>query len=244
MKLVISGATGFVATELIRQSLSDPTITSVVALARRPITVPDNLGPGADTSKLESVVLEDFASYPDPVKKQLGDADACIWTLAITPSKSKTVPWDEVYRVCHEYTMAGLEAMFEARSSASRSTPFRFLYMSGVAAERDQTKQPTFMPKYCLMRGETENRVLAFASSHPGDLEVTVAKPGLITQPGSILHWLRATLVWFMISLPSVSVVDISAAMLDQVLNGFEKDPLENKDLIRIGQRVLSEKKG
>ncbi|OAP56501.1 hypothetical protein AYL99_09680 [Fonsecaea erecta] len=242
MKLVISGATGFVATELIRQSLSSPSITSVVALARRPITVPDNLGPEADTSKLESVVLEDFAKYPDHVKKQLEDADACIWTLAITPSKSKSKPWDEVYRVCHEYTLVGLEAICEARSSASRSTPFRFLYMSGMAAERDQTKPPMFMPKYCLMRGETENQILAFASSHPGEMEVTVVKPGLITQPGSILNWLKATLLWFVASWPCVSVVEVSAAMLDQVVNGFEKDPLQNQDLVRIAQRVLGEK--
>ncbi|KIW24019.1 uncharacterized protein PV07_09758 [Cladophialophora immunda] len=242
MKLIISGATGFVATELIRQCLNNPSITTVVALARRPITVPDNLGPGADTAKLKSVVLEDFAKYPDDVKEQLEGADACIWTLAITPSKSKTMPWDEVYRVCHEYTMAGLEAIFEARNPASKSTPCRFLYMSGMAAERDQTKTPTFMPKYCLMRGETENQVLAFASSHPGEIEATVAKPGLITQPGSIFHWLRATLLWFVASLPSVTVVDVSAAMLDQVLNGFEKDPLQNQDLVRIGQRVLGEK--
>ncbi|EXJ53443.1 uncharacterized protein A1O5_13311 [Cladophialophora psammophila CBS 110553] len=242
MKLIISGATGFVATELIRQSLSERSITSVVALARRPITVPDNLGTEADTSKLKSVVLEDFAKYPDDVKKQLEGADACIWTLAITPGKSTGIPWDEVYRVCHEYTMAGLEAIFEARGSGTKSTPFRFLYMSGMAAERDQTKTPTFMPKYCLMRGETENQVLAFASSHAGEIEATVAKPGLITQPGSILHWLRATMLWFMVSVPSVSVVDISAAMLDQAVNGFEKDPLQNQDLIRIGQRVLGEK--
>jgi hypothetical protein len=30
--------------------------------------------------------------------------------------------------------------------------PFRFLYMSGIAAERDQTKTPFFMPPYTLMR--------------------------------------------------------------------------------------------
>jgi uncharacterized protein YbjT (DUF2867 family) len=79
MKLVVSGATGFVATEVIRQSLSNPRITSVLALARRPVTVPENLPPGADTSKLKSVVVEDFGKYSDDAKKQLEGADACIW---------------------------------------------------------------------------------------------------------------------------------------------------------------------
>jgi hypothetical protein len=44
-------------------------------------------------------------------------------------------------------------------------------------------------------------------------------------------------------SLPAISVVEISAAMLDQVVNGFEKDPLMNQDLVRIGQKALSDTK-
>lgn len=79
MKLVISGATGFTAREVIRQSLSDPKITTVVALARRPVEVPQNLGAEADTSKLKSVVVQDFGAYSEDAKKQLEGADACIW---------------------------------------------------------------------------------------------------------------------------------------------------------------------
>lgn len=79
MKLVIAGATGFVATELIRQSLSIPKITSVIALARRPVSTPSNLSPTADASKLHSVIIQDYGSYPDDVIKQLAGAEACIW---------------------------------------------------------------------------------------------------------------------------------------------------------------------
>lgn len=79
MKLIISGGTGFVATELIRQSLLNPKITSIIALARRPVPVPQDLGADVDTSKLKSVVLDDFTQYTDDVKRQLDGADACIW---------------------------------------------------------------------------------------------------------------------------------------------------------------------
>jgi len=47
-------------------------------------------------------------------------------------------------------------------------------------------------------------------------------------------------MLWFMASLPSVGVVEISSAMLEQVMSGFEKDPLMNEDLVRIGQKVSS----
>jgi uncharacterized protein YbjT (DUF2867 family) len=79
MKLIVTGSTGFVATELIRQALSDPAITSIMALARRVTTIPQNPGPDADVSKLKSVVCEDFENYPESVKLELTGADACIW---------------------------------------------------------------------------------------------------------------------------------------------------------------------
>lgn len=73
-----------------------------------------------------------------------------IRTVAVTPRKSKTMDFEDVRRICQDYTLIGLRAMFEARTN--NTTPFRFLYASGVAAERDQTKTPTFMPQYSLMR--------------------------------------------------------------------------------------------
>ncbi len=79
MKLVIAGSTGFVATELIRQAIAHKRVTSVVALGRRETSVPSNVAPGADASKLKSVVCKDFENYSDDVKKELAGADACIW---------------------------------------------------------------------------------------------------------------------------------------------------------------------
>jgi hypothetical protein len=75
MKIVIGGSTGFVGEELVRQALSHPAVTSIVAFSRRETPVP----PDADSAKLTSVICDDFASYSDSVKNKLEDADACIW---------------------------------------------------------------------------------------------------------------------------------------------------------------------
>jgi len=85
MKLIVAGSTGFVATEVIRQALSNPAITSIKALARRPTAVPQNAGPGADVSKLKSVVCDNFEKYPESVKQELAGADACIWYVLLSP---------------------------------------------------------------------------------------------------------------------------------------------------------------
>lgn len=42
--------------------------------------------------------------------------------------------------------------MFNAHKEGGSDAPFRFLYMSGVASERDQSKTPKWKPEYCLMR--------------------------------------------------------------------------------------------
>ncbi|KAI1139869.1 putative nucleoside-diphosphate-sugar epimerase, partial [Hypoxylon sp. FL0543] len=226
MKLIVSGATGFVAREVIRQSLSRSEITSVVAVARKPVTVPDKLAEGADPSKLKSVVVEDYERYPEEVKKDFAGASACIWTVAITPTRSKTYDFEEVKRVCQTSTLAGLKAMHES----GLSTPFRFMYMSGAASERDPAKTPRFHPEYSRMRGETETKVLSLAAEL-GGIEACVAKPGFITAPGEIVKFIAATIVQWTAGIPSISVADLATVMLDQVINGFDKEPLMPEDL-------------
>lgn len=75
MKLIVAGSTGLVGTEIIRQSLEISEITSVIALARKPIQIKES----AHSSKLKSVVISDYGDYPDHVKAEFAGADACIW---------------------------------------------------------------------------------------------------------------------------------------------------------------------
>lgn len=42
-----------------------------------------------------------------------------------------------------------------------------------------------------------------------------------------------------LVGVPKVEVTEIAATMVDQVVNGFEKETLLNEDLVRIGSEVL-----
>ncbi len=74
MKLIVSGATGVVASEVLRQAVLLPEITAIIALARKPLHLS---GPGAE--KVTNVTIENYDHYPDEIKKELAGADACIW---------------------------------------------------------------------------------------------------------------------------------------------------------------------
>ena len=79
MKLIISGATGYVGSELLRQSLARDDIHTVVALARKPVTAPGGVG----SEKLRSIMVPDYpvtaAEYSDEARREFAGADACIW---------------------------------------------------------------------------------------------------------------------------------------------------------------------
>ncbi|KAJ6512995.1 hypothetical protein C8R45DRAFT_1049963 [Mycena sanguinolenta] len=232
MKLIIIvGATGFVAQELMRQCLPNPDIKAIVAVARRPIPHPV----GANADKVKSVLVTDFDNYSDEVKKEFADADACIWTVAVTPMKSKGMTAEEVKRVCHTSTLLGLRALHDA----GFRHPFRFIYMSGFAAERDQSKTlPADMAEYSHMRGATENSVVAFAAEHSDEgFEACVVKPGPITHDAESLAMaekLKAR------GIPNIDLKEISAAILQQVVHGIEKEPLMNDELAIIGRKALA----
>ena len=73
-----------------------------------------------------------------------------------------------------------------------------------------------------------------------------MALPGLIHapgRPGPVMKYVQAV-GRSIIGLPKVEVSEIAAALIDQVVKGFEKETLLNEDLIRIGQKALEEQKG
>ncbi|KAI0479398.1 putative nucleoside-diphosphate-sugar epimerase [Xylariaceae sp. FL0804] len=238
MKLIVTGATGFVGREVVRQSLAREEITSVVAVARAPVAAPaaELLEPGADPSKLRSVVLRDYCEYTEQARSEFAGASACIWTVAITPSKASLYDFDEVRRVCQTSTLEGLRAMHAAGPAAPS---FRFVYMSGAGDAQDPTKPPWFRPEYSLMRGETVTKVHALAaelsssssSSSSNSSSVTISagtvKPGLITAPpGAQPLWRTALLVPLVrvfAGVPDIAVADLAAVMLDQAVGGFAR---------------------
>ena len=73
MKVVLTGATGFVGGEALMRAVDHPAISEVVVLTRRDLSVEQKASP-----KVKTIVLPDFEKYDD-VLEQLAGAEACIW---------------------------------------------------------------------------------------------------------------------------------------------------------------------
>ena len=66
----------------------------------------------------------------------------------------------------------------------------------------------------------------------------------MIIGPGQILKMVGSVVLKYVMSVPNVKVSEISAAMLHEIINGFQKEPLENDDLVRIGRQALVSAEG
>ena len=79
MKVILTGSTGFIGSEVLRQCLANSAITSIIALSRKPI--PDSAG--TENSRLKTVILKDFESYSEDILQDLAGAEACIWYRSV-----------------------------------------------------------------------------------------------------------------------------------------------------------------
>ncbi|KAJ4269765.1 hypothetical protein NW762_001433 [Fusarium torreyae] len=244
MKLVVGGSTGFLGTEVIRQALLSPEITEVVALARRVTHIPFGLDEEAVEPKFESVVCDDFSSYPQDVKDAVSGADACIWLVGVTPGKLKQHTWEQTRTICSEYALSAADT-FAKLPRDGKSEPLRFIYVSGSNAERDPSKKPWILGDYCVMRGQVEKQVLERAQLSDGRMQVLVTKQGSVNDPdmGVVKHALKMLTHTFS-SVPTIGRPEMTAALLDQAVNGFEKDTLTNAEMVAIGKKALEKAGG
>lgn len=95
------------------------------------------------------------------------------------------------------------------------------------------------------MQGKTESLILDFAKNSNGAVEACVTKPGIIDAPGRTGPVMKVlgSVGRAIIGLPILDVSEIAATLLQQAVNGIEKDTLLHEDLVRIGQTALATEK-
>lgn len=74
MKILITGASGMVGGEVLRQCLDNPTVSKVVAFVRRDLPLEISRNP-----KVEVVLMQDFSRWYDDVLQPHSDAAAMVW---------------------------------------------------------------------------------------------------------------------------------------------------------------------
>src|SRR6476620_8475327 len=139
MKIIITGSTGTVGAELVRQAIADNDIEQVILLARNP----------SDTKhpKIREIIHKDFLNYSG-LENVFKDADACLWCLGISQTR---VSKEDYFVITYDYAVAAAKAMLAANPSIT------FLFLSGQGA--DSTGKSKIL--FARVKGQTENALRA-----------------------------------------------------------------------------------
>ena len=259
MKIVVTGATGFVGSGVLEICIEDSRITSIVALSCRelPVDLTSN-------EKLKVIIHQDFSQYPDELLHELRDARACLWYRAATGMWLQSTDFGRAIggkvgdfpdlqtakRVQIDYTLAGAEAFANKVLPISNNNHFRFVFCSGEFASRDQEESLWFMKdtrrikvntkdlkskkQAHLQQGQIENGLIGITKVHPG-FETYIVRPGGILPKDSsvVMSVLRGFV-------PSIKVTELASIMVEIALSGHGHQTLENSEIAKLSSTLGS----
>ncbi|KAK6362645.1 hypothetical protein TWF730_000100 [Orbilia blumenaviensis] len=225
MKVIVTGPTGFLGAEILRQCVASPKITSIIAIARR------DLAPEWQAEqKITTLKVNDFGTYSEQDLEVLKGAEGCFWTLGSTPNRALKMTPEEVKTVNEDWPTNAAKTWSQLPLPDGKI--FRFVYTSGalVPPVEDLDKKLWFGEDMRKRRTYTERNLFDIAKT--GKLDVYIAKPGFITTGEPFLWQLT-------LGKGYVSKEAMTAGYLDLVFTGSEQKILWNHDLRTFGAAAL-----
>lgn len=141
MKIILTGATGFIGAEVLHSALRHPRITSIIALSRRQLPIKHE--------KLTVLIVSDWLQYSPQILQACAGAEACIWSLGVARSLSP----EQNRKINLDYTITAARTFAEQFAEGDgEGKKFRFVYLSGMLTERDPEKKLWFMREARLIR--------------------------------------------------------------------------------------------
>ncbi|MFT4112658.1 SDR family oxidoreductase [Silvibacterium sp.] len=206
MKIILTGATGFVGACTLQHLVADRRVSKIICLTRK-------LFP-ADSPKVNPILHEDFAVYDDALLDELANSQACIWTLGA--KESDLADRDALASVTYTFTLA------MARGIAERvKHPFTFCYLSGMGADQAESARLPWERATRHLKGRTEKDLLALQEDN-ANFSVHCFRPGgiLPDDANRVLRFLLAPIV--------VSVGELADAMIAESLEEktFRRHPI------------------
>ncbi|MFC1574310.1 NAD(P)H-binding protein [Candidatus Latescibacterota bacterium] len=215
MKILITGATGMVGSEAVRQAISDQDIKKITALVRRPLDI--------QNPKLTVITHGDFLDYSGLIDV-FQDHDACLWCLGISQTK---VSKEAYHTITYDYAIAAAKAIEQSNPDCT------FIFVSGMGADPTMKSRTLF----ARVKGKTENDLQKLSIKN-----LYIVRPGGIqpVQKNKNASWQEKMLSPFLpllrLLVPSLVInsVELAQAILHIVKHGSDKTVLENKDLLHI----------
>jgi uncharacterized protein YbjT (DUF2867 family) len=212
MKIIVTGATGMVGAEVIRESLRYNEITEVVAIVRSDLKI--------NHSKLQIIQHQDFLNYEN-LKMKFAEADAIIWCLGISQTQVNKKQYEEI---TFDYTIAAAKTFQEVNHHG------KFIFLSGEGADNTEKSRTIF----ARIKGKTENSLLKMNLQ-----SLFIARPGGIrpihqNPKAPLAYKIMLPIFPLMEKLfpnKMINSVQLANALLSVAIHGNKLQTLRNEDL-------------
>lgn len=237
MKILLTGATGYIGSEILTQAIKHNYITHVYVLTRKEL--PSKL---STNKKVTQIIHEDFSQYPEWLLSKLANygIEGCIWTIGrakMEGFKDKA----EAERVSIHYPLQAANAFATALATQldpnappmKQKFPFRFIFMSAWGAEQDQFRSLWMWADSRKIKGAAEKGIFDVADNSEliegkRCFEVIALRPGGVMAGNESVATLLSESV-----MPYIAVDRLARCAIKVVLRGTEgKRILENKDCL------------
>lgn len=222
MDIVLTGATGFVGSEVLAQLLVHREVHRITCVVRRNI--------GIQSPKIKTILHGDFTTYEPELATALANHSACIWALGGKASDNPNST--EYLRATHTFTIAFARAVAEQQKQ-----PFRFCYLSGMGADPSETSTFPWERITRHLKGRTERDLEALTDQYPLFSATSFRPAGILRAvPSGAKHDFFPTLIDFLLAPISVRVSRLAEAMIREAVYTAPKyHVVSNREIRKLG---------
>jgi len=216
MRIIVTGGTGLVGEEVVRQAIIDDRITSITAIVRKPMKL--------QHAKLQTLIHKDFMDYTG-LEDLFASNDAFFWCLGISQSQVNKVEYE---KITYDYTIAAAEKVLLTNPN------MKFLFLSGAGADNSEKSSAIF----ARIKGKAENKLKSMALQklfiiRPGGIKPIHKNPNAaFVNKMMIPLYPLMEILW-----PSMVIASdiLAKAMIEIAIKEPDVQTFENNDLKKIG---------
>lgn len=209
IKVILTGATGFVGEGVLLECLANPDVTEVLMVNRRPFDL--------QHPKLKELILPDFLQAGQ-YSAQMAGYDACFYCAGISSAGMKEA---EYSKITYDATLAFAQAVLPVNKAMT------FCFVSG--SHTDGTGQGKVM--WARVKGRTENAL----SKMPFKQVCHFRPGGMIATEGqrNARTWYKILIKIMNLLVPKLvsTLKEVGLAMIHASIRGSKKQVLEIKDI-------------